>query len=50
MASAVTYLKQQGFSDTDVMKIKGHARGEMIRAYDKSETADNPTKKVNLVG
>jgi len=49
-ASAVTYLKQQGFSDGDIMKITGHSSGEMIRAYDKSERADNPTKKVNLVG
>ena len=49
-ASAVTYLKQQGFSDSDIMKITGHASGEMIRAYDKSERADNPTKRVNLVG
>ena len=49
-ASTVTYLKQQGFSDGDIMKITGHASGEMIRAYDKSERADNPTKKVNLVG
>jgi len=49
-ASAVTYLKQQGFSDGEIMKITGHASGEMIRAYDKSERADNPSKKVNLVG
>lgn len=49
-ASAVTYLKQQGFADSDIMKITGHASGEMIRAYDKSERADNPSKKVNLVG
>lgn len=49
-ASAVTYLKRQGFSDGEIMKITGHASGEMIRAYDKSERADNPTKKVNLVG
>ncbi|WP_143876415.1 tyrosine-type recombinase/integrase [Waddlia chondrophila] len=48
-ASAVTYLKQQGFSDSDIMKITGHSSGEMIRAYDKSERADNPTKRVNLV-
>jgi integrase len=49
-ASAVTYLKQQGFADSDIMKITGHASGEMIRAYDKSERAHNPTKKVNLIG
>ena len=48
-ASAVTYLKQQGFSDGDIAKITGHASGEMVRAYDKSERADNPSKLVNLV-
>lgn len=47
--SAVTYLKQQGFSDSEIMKITGHASGEMIRAYDKSERANNPTKQVNLI-
>jgi integrase len=48
-ASAVIYLKQQGFRDTDIMKITGHASSEMVYAYDKSERADNPTKKVSLV-
>jgi integrase len=48
--SAVTYLKHQGFADSEIMKMTGHSSGEMIRAYDKSERADNPTKKVNLVG
>ena len=48
-ASAVTYLKQQGFRDTDIMKITGHASSEMVYAYDKSERADNPSKKVSLV-
>lgn len=48
-ASTVTYLKQAGFSDSDVMKITGHASAEMVHAYDKSERAQNPTKIVNLV-
>lgn len=43
-------MLSSGFSDSDIMKITGHASGEMLRAYDKSERADNPTKKVNLVG
>nr|NGX45784.1 Tyrosine recombinase XerC [Chlamydiota bacterium] len=43
-ASAVTFLKQQGFSDGGIMKITGHASGEMIRAYDKTDRADNPSK------
>ena len=47
-ASAVIFLKQQGFRDTDIMKITGHASIEMVYAYEKSERADNPTKKVSL--
>lgn len=49
-ASAVTYLKQQGFSDSDIMKITGHASAEMVHAYDKTDIAENPSKIVNLVG
>lgn len=49
-ASAVTYLKQQGFSDSDIQKVTGHASSAMVNAYDKSSRADNASKKVNLVG
>lgn len=48
-ASTVTYLKQQGFSDSDIMKVTGHASAEMVYAYDKSSRADNASKKVSLV-
>lgn len=48
-ASAVTFLKQQGFADSEIAKITGHASVEMIHAYDKTDRADNPTKRVNLV-
>lgn len=48
-ASAVTYLKQQGFSDSDIQKVTGHASSEMVNAYDKSARADNASKKVTLV-
>ena len=48
-ASAVTYLKQQSFSDGDIMKVTGHASSEMVNAYDKSQQADNITKKINLI-
>jgi integrase/recombinase XerD len=48
-ASAVTYLKQQGFSDSDIQKVTGHASAEMVYAYDKSSRADNASKKVCLV-
>lgn len=48
-ASTITYLKQQGYDDSDVMKVSGHACSAMVYAYDKSSRADNASKKVNLV-
>jgi len=48
-ASAVTYLKQQGFQDSDIMRVTGHASPEMVYAYDKSARSDNASKKVNLI-
>ncbi len=48
-ASAVTYLKQQGFGDSDIMRVTGHSTAEMVYAYDKSSRADNASKKVNLI-
>lgn len=48
-ASAVTYLKQQGFADSDIQKVTGHASSEMVNAYDKSSRADNASKKVCLI-
>jgi len=47
-ASTVTHLKKQGFSDSDIMKVTGHASSEAVNAYDKSQQADNITKKVKL--
>jgi integrase/recombinase XerD len=48
-ASCVTYLKKMGMSDTDIMKVTGHSDAEMVAAYDKSDRADNASKKVNLI-
>jgi integrase len=48
-ASAVTYFKQQGFDDSDIMKVTGHSSAEMIYAYDKSSPADNASKLVQLI-
>ncbi|MCX6987454.1 MAG: site-specific integrase [Chlamydiae bacterium] len=48
-ASTVTYLKQQGFQDSDIMRVTGHVTSEMVYAYDKSPYSDNPSKKVNLI-
>jgi len=47
-ATTITYLKQQGFSDTDIMKVSGHQDSAMIRMYDKSDKAQNASKKVSL--
>jgi integrase/recombinase XerD len=48
-ASTVTYLKGQGFSDSDIMRVTGHASSELVYAYDKNSRADNASKKVILV-
>lgn len=48
-ASAVTYLKQQGFPDSDIMGVTGHASSEMICAYDKRSRAENASKRVSLI-
>lgn len=48
-ASAVTFLKQQGFSDSDIMGVTGHASSAMVYSYDKSSRANNASKKVSLV-
>ena len=48
-ASTVTYLKKQGFADSDIMKITGHANSAMVHAYDKSSREDNPSEKIQLV-
>ena len=48
-ASAVTYLKQQGFHDSDIMRVTGHTTSEMVFAYDKSVRSDNASKKINLI-
>jgi integrase len=47
-ASAITYYKQQGLSNSDVGKITGQT-DEMVNAYDKSSRAENASKKIQLV-
>lgn len=48
-ASTITFLKQQGFADSEIMKITGHASSEMVNAYDKTSIEENPTKAINLI-
>lgn len=48
-ASTVTYLKQQGFQDSDIMKVTGHASAGMVCSYDKTSQESNASEKVQLV-
>ncbi len=48
-ASLVTYLKMNGYNDTDIMKITGHSSAEMVALYDKIADRDNLSKNVSLV-
>ena len=48
-ASTVTYLKREGFGDTSIMKVTGHASAQMVASYDKNGLAENASQKVNLV-
>jgi integrase/recombinase XerD len=47
--STVTYLKQQGFQDSDIMKVTGHASSAMVASYDKTSQEVNATEKIQLV-
>lgn len=48
-ASAITEYKRLGYSDSDIAKISGHADLEMLNSYDKSDRANNASKRVSLV-
>jgi integrase len=48
-ASAITEYKRRGFADSDIAKISGHADLEMLNSYDKSDKADNASKRISLV-
>jgi hypothetical protein len=44
----VTYAKSQGCSNSEIQKVTGHC-DKMVNAYDKTDGADNPTRKLILV-
>lgn len=44
-ATAVTLWKEDGFSDSLIMHATGHASSEMVHCYDRSDIANNVTKK-----
>lgn len=45
----VTFFKQQGIQDTEIMKVTGHTSSKMIYAYDKTSAEDNVSKKWVLI-
>lgn len=42
--TAITLWKEDGFSDSLIMKASGHSSCEMIRRYDKTDAANNVTR------
>lgn len=34
---------------SDIMRVTGHASSEMVNAYDKTERANNASKKVAVI-
>ena len=46
--SLITYLREQGYTDHEIMKVTGHRSSEMISMYDKSSLKKNPSQKVQL--
>ena len=44
----ITYLRSQGFPDSEIMKVTGHASSSMVAMYDKTSQADNPSKLIRL--
>lgn len=47
-ATAVTLWKEDGFSDSLIMKATGHSSSEMVHKYDKTDLMDNVTRKTSL--
>ena len=48
-ATAVTLWKEDGFSDSLIMYATGHASSTMVNCYDRSDIANNVTKKSCLL-
>lgn len=49
-ASSITFLKSQGYSDSEIRAISGHASSDMVAAYDKRDKSNNISKTVSLIG
>ena len=41
--------KEDGFSDSLIMKASGHSSSEMVHRYDRTDIADNVTSKSYLL-
>lgn len=48
-ASTVTYLKREGYSDSDIAKITGHASLATVKSYDRSGISENISREIALV-
>ena len=48
-ATAITEYKRMGCALDEIMKISGHACPQMVNAYDKTDIAENPSRRFNLV-
>jgi len=46
--SLITYLREQGFPDHEIMKVTGHRSSEMVSMYDKSSLKENPSQNIQL--
>ena len=44
-ATAVTLWKEDGFNDSLIMKATGHSSREMVHRYDRTDIAENVTRK-----
>ena len=42
-------FEAQGFLDSDIMKVTGHASSSMVASYDKTSQEVNATEKIQLV-
>ncbi len=48
-ATYITYLKKQGYRESDIAKITGHSSVKLIEYYDKTNSEENISKEVSLI-
>lgn len=47
--TAITLWKEDGFSDSLIIKASGHSSSEMVHRYDRTDIADNVTSRSYLL-